>query len=420
MSYQLKIIAGLLLGGAVLCTGTAASAAMHGSHDAPKDSLLAECQGSSALPSPHCGRVPTPAFDAQGRLWLAFSEHGHVYVAGSADRGKTFDPPVAVNRVPEAIYDDGENRPKLASGPDGELFVSWTHKTPGRYSGDVRFVRSLDGGQRFEEPLTVNDDHALISHRFDAMQVDGKGHIHLVWIDKRDQAAAKQAGTDYAGAALYTAVSEDRGKSFGPNRKLVDHSCECCRISLALDAHDKVTALWRHVYPVNLRDHAIARLDDAPIAGLPTKATDDGWQVDGCPHHGPSLAIDAQQKAHLAWFSQGDKHRGLSYGRFDLASGKMEFEQSIDATAAASRPQVLVTGNAVFRAWKRFDGSNTALMVSRSSDHGTSWTKAAAVASTADASDHPLLVSDGQQAYVSWQTRAEGYRLIPLDGITKR
>jgi hypothetical protein len=36
------------------------------------------------------------------------------------------------------------------------------------------------------------------------------------------------------------------------------------------------------------------------------------------------------------------------------------------------------------------------------------------VAETADASDHPLLVADKQRAYLSWLTRNEGYRLIPL------
>lgn len=415
MPSHLKTLVGLLLGGAVLVTSPTAPAAKHGGHKAAQPSLLAECQGPSALPSPHCGRVPTPAFDGNGGLWLAFSQHGHIYVAGSDDLGKTFDPPVVVNRVPEAIYDDGENRPKIAGGPDGELFVSWTHKTPGRYAGDVRFARSLDGGKGFEAPITVNDDHALISHRFDSMIVDGRGRIHLVWIDKRDLAASKKADRPYAGAALYFAVSEDQGKSFQPNRKLVDHSCECCRIALDLDVNDRVVALWRHVYPVDLRDHAIAWLDDAPIAELPIKASDDGWRVDGCPHHGPDLAIDGQQKAHLVWFSQGEKNRGLSYGRFDLPSGQMDFQQTIDATAAASRPQVVSVGNEVVRAWKVFDGARTRLMVSRSQDRGETWSRPLSVADTEHASDHPQLIARGDQAFASWHTQAEGYRLIPVE-----
>jgi len=36
------------------------------------------------------------------------------------------------------------------------------------------------------------------------------------------------------------------------------------------------------------------------------------------------------------------------------------------------------------------------------------------VAETEDASDHPLLVADGRRVYLSWLTKVEGYRLIPL------
>ncbi len=414
MTGHLKSLAGLLLGGAVLIMSTAVPAAMHGKHKAAQGSLLEKCHGPAALPSPDCGRTPTPAFAADGTLWLVFSQHGHVYVTASSDRGETFGPPLAVNPRPEAIYDDGENRPKLAIGPDGELFVSWSRRIPGRYAGDVRFARSVDGGRSFEPPVTINRDRAPISHRFDSLIVDGAGRVVLVWIDKRDQVAAKKSGADYAGAALYYAVSDDRGHSFRPDRKLVDHSCECCRIALDLDGQGGVTVLWRHVYPVNLRDHAIARLHEAPIRGLPTRATDDGWVVEGCPHHGPDLAIDDREKAHLVWFSKGEKNRGLTYGRLDLASGRLEFQQAIDRSAAASRPQILLAGGEVIRAWKRFDGERTALMVSRSPDSGRTWSKAEAVAVTSDDSDHPQLIGHGDAAYVSWHSRAEGYRLIPL------
>jgi hypothetical protein len=36
-------------------------------------------------------------------------------------------------------------------------------------------------------------------------------------------------------------------------------------------------------------------------------------------------------------------------------------------------------------------------------------------ARTADASDHPLLLSDGHRALLSWLSAREGYRLLPLE-----
>ncbi|TBR29549.1 MAG: exo-alpha-sialidase, partial [Reyranella sp.] len=37
------------------------------------------------------------------------------------------------------------------------------------------------------------------------------------------------------------------------------------------------------------------------------------------------------------------------------------------------------------------------------------------VADTVDASDHPLLAANAGRAYLSWLTKADGYRLIPLE-----
>jgi hypothetical protein len=53
-----------------------------------------------------------------------------------------------------------------------------------------------------------------------------------------------------------------------------------------------------------------------------------------------------------------------------------------------------------------------------SGDDGVTWTTPQTIASTADASDHPLLVSDGRHVYLSWLTAKEGYRLLPLPGAS--
>jgi hypothetical protein len=53
-----------------------------------------------------------------------------------------------------------------------------------------------------------------------------------------------------------------------------------------------------------------------------------------------------------------------------------------------------------------------------SADGGVNWGAAETVAATADASDHPLLVSDGRGVFLSWLTKKEGYRLLPLPGVS--
>jgi hypothetical protein len=75
----------------------------------------------------------------------------------------------------------------------------------------------------------------------------------------------------------------------------------------------------------------------------------------------------------------------------------------------------LATGDSVTLAYKAFDGERTTVEVMTSRDSGASWSAPQAAAATADDSDHPQLLSDGKRVYLSWLTRKDGYRLIPLE-----
>lgn len=396
--------------------GASHAAMQHDQHTEDTRGATA-CQDAHALPSPHCGRAPTATFVEGVRdsvLYVVFSQNNHVYLSRSTDLGRTYSVPTAINTTPEAIYDDGENRPKILVGKDQWIYVSWTHKTPGRYAGEIRFTRSRDGGASFEPPRTINTDNALISHRFDSISQDSKGNLYLVWIDKRAQIKAAAEGQDYTGAALYYVVSHDQGASFSENRKLVDHSCECCRVALAQDAQGKVVAFWRHSFPGQIRDHAMAYVPETHTSAELFRATEDQWHLEGCPHHGPDLSIDARNIAHLAWFTQGSQHQGLIYGQFDLKTRTMSNEQVFDATPGASRPQVYAIGSDVYLVWKRFNGEATELLMRRSNDNGNTWSENQSLAKTQEKSDHPDFVTDKSRVYVAWQTQAEGYLLLQV------
>ncbi|MEI9902165.1 MAG: sialidase family protein [Hyphomicrobium sp.] len=86
-----------------------------------------------------------------------------------------------------------------------------------------------------------------------------------------------------------------------------------------------------------------------------------------------------------------------------------------DGERQISRPFVLADGDAVYLAYKTFDGERTTIDVMVSHDAGKSWSRPWTAAVTAADSDHPQLVSDGRAVYLSWLSRKEGYRLIPLE-----
>lgn len=381
---------------AVLCLFSSAALAQH--TDMAMDMTHTPALGAGA------------AFDSHGTLWVVDASDGHIRVRHSDDDGATLSAPVIVNREPERIYTEGENRPKIAFGAHDELYVSWSQPRLKPYTGFVRFARSLDHGAHFSTPLTVQHDRAEITHRFDAMAVDGQGRIVVAWIDKRDLEAATAQGKPYLGAAIYYNWSTDGGATFVPERKLLDHSCECCRIALARTPDGEIAAFFRGIYGDNIRDHAYAVLhtDDRP--SVVHRATFSQWQIAGCPHHGPGLAVGADGVRHAVWYEAKDGP-AIHYGQ--LQPGHAPSHALLVATQGASHADVAISDNTVWIVWNQVDADGTALMLRTSSDHGAHFDRARAIARSKVDVGSPQLLQKAGQAFAAWNTAA-GFRLVPM------
>lgn len=376
----------------------------------------ADCAAAEGVEiSVHCGGAPSATFDSLGRLWVAFVQNQQVFVSHSEDRGTSYSTPVAVNPVPEDAEFNGENRPKILVDRDGTVYVSWTLKTSPRFTGEIRFSRSTDSGRSFSEPVTINDDNLFTGHRFDSLFQTESGLLYLTWIDKRDLEASTEAGEAYPGAAIYYAVSRDQGKTFSRNYRVANNSCECCRIAMAPRGADNVMILWRQIFGEDTRDHAIAELTpDGNVLGL-ARATYDEWHINACPHHGPTLVkSEAADAYHLSWFSNGDLHQGIYYGRYDSAAGQTGQIMRVDGSPGAGHPFLQVYGGKVYLIWKGFDGSSTQLKLMTSSDDGASWSEPVTLRSTSRGSDHPLIVKHEQGLFLSWLTEESGYLFEPI------
>lgn len=374
---------------------------------------IAAPQGSHKHARPELGT--SAAFDAQGRLWIAAKETvqggAYVTVQASDDLGKTWSAPRRVQEMPEPVAADGEARPKLAFGTQGEMYITYTKPLSRPYTGEVRFVRSTDGGKTFSAPVTVHANRDEITHRFDSIAVDRDGLIYVTWVDKRDVEAAAARGEKYTGAAVYYAVSEDAGKSFRGDYKIADHSCECCRIGLAPGPQGGAVALWRHVFNGDTRDHALAVLDPGGTTPAVRRASFDDWKVNACPHHGPSIAFTPDGRRHQTWFNVKDGEGGIYYAATgtDGALGK---PQRLGAPQAA-HADVAADGNRIAVAWKQFDGKSTAVVARLSDDGGRTW-REKEVARTAGASDQPRLAAGKPGIAMVWRTQDDGVTAVLL------
>jgi hypothetical protein len=354
------------------------------------------------------------AFDASGHLWVVDTVGEHVRARRSDDMGRSFSVTTIVNPTGEPIYAEGENRPKIALGPKGELYVSWSQPRKLPWTGFVRFSRSLDGGAHFDAPKTVHTDRAEITHRFDSLAVDGKGNVIVAWIDKRDVEAATAKNTPYLGAATYYSWSSDRGATFAPERKIVDESCECCRIALALAPDGSIDAFFRAIYGDNIRDHAFATLPVGSAAPKVERATFTQWHIEGCPHHGPSLAIDGGGTRHAVWFSAAEGKATIWYGQ--LKPGAEPAHLSTVATAGASHADLAVNGKHVWVAYHQVSAKGLDLVLRESSDGGVTFDEPRTIAHTDGASGWAKLILWKGRAFVAWNPDGQ-FRLVPTEAL---
>ncbi len=353
------------------------------------------------------------ALDENATLWRVGIENGIVIVQASTDMGQTFDRGRRLNASPQKIGTDGDARPKIAVGPEGNLYVSWTQALVKPYSGYIWFSRSTDGGRTFSQPVIVHRDRAEITHRFDALTVAASGRVYVAWIDKRDLHAAQAKSQAYEGAAIYYAYSDDSGATFSEEQKLADSSCECCRIAIATDSAGNAVALWRHVFEGGVRDHAVAKFSDQPLTEA-KRASFGNWKVDACPHHGPALARGGDWGWHMAWFDGGEK-AGLYYARMDgeawVSSPARRFglpEQQAGHPALASH------GENVWLVWRALTDKAAVVMLARSDDGGRRWHDAVQVAETVGRADHPQLLTQGDAVWLAWNTGKDGLMMKRL------
>ena len=93
---------------------------------------------------------------------------------------------------------------------------------------------------------------------------------------------------------------------------------------------------WRKVFEGSLRDIVVARSDDGGRSfGVPRRVHEDGWVLDGCPHAGPSLAVDPRGTLHVAWYTGLEDGPGLFY-----ASSADRAETFTEPTTLLSGPWV--------------------------------------------------------------------------------
>ncbi len=170
----------------------------------------------------------TPSVGPNGEIHVVWSNFGNtIWFQRSIDGGGTWLPSDRAIRqdvdIPPSPLNGGFRNPPIPSsatdataGPwSGRIYVVWGDDRFG--DPDVLLVHSSDGGQTWSAPIRVNDD--VVGNGADQffpwVHVDENGHVHVVFLDRREDPDNFLIGT-------VLATSTDGGQTFGPNIRVSD------------------------------------------------------------------------------------------------------------------------------------------------------------------------------------------------------
>lgn len=363
-----------------------------------------------------CAKTVTTAFAPNGDLWRLWSVNHYMYYQVSKDNGKIFSAIKRVNIAPENILARNENRPKIAFDQHKGVYISWAISGKKRFTGDIRFSYSSDNGFTFREPVTVNNDGIVTGHSFNEMIVSPTGDVSIVWLDSRYTYQQRKAGKTTNGSELYLAKGNPRENSTFSNEALARGTCVCCRIAIDLDDKGNLAIFWRHIFGDNIREFALVTLDKArPELRKVNQISDDHWHIEGCPHQGGGISIDAQNRYHLIWYNQGDKGKGIFYAYSDDAGNSLTNPIPIGINKRqAAHPHLNQRNDIVDIVWTQFDGKVHRLWHQQSTDRGKSFKQASVLGQSTSGSDRPFIVSKGNKSIVSWHRFKTGHWVSEL------
>lgn len=374
--------------------------------------LAASTPVQSEEPKPDQKLFTAAAFGPDGRLWRVVPSQYAVAVDFSLDYGKTFSEPTRINPKTQPMNFWDENPPSISVDKQGKVNVLYFADDKQDFTS---YFSQSDDGSHFSEPVKVSSKADTNVHYQTEMVTDSQGKVHFLWHDDRDAEEYKKSGGGDL-SIYYVTIDPKHSGSLPTDRRIAQNICSCCRSAMALDVEGLPVVFARFVYPVNIRDHGMIKLTADGSHSQPWRVTYDDWKIEGCPTHGPALAISNDGRYHVTWFSQGKAQSGLFYAYSDDHGKTFSHPFSIGhPDKLPGRADVMALGKRVAVVWKEFDGIITRVQAMRSDDGGKRWSSPKMMAETTSVSAHPALINDGERLFLTWSSADMGFQLLRVD-----
>lgn len=275
------------------------------------------------------------------------------YASFSTDGGSTFGAPVRVNDVPGDVRASAEQAPRVALGAG--TWAAWSARRDG-----VAVVREAVADARSFAPAATVHGALKGARGWVSLAVAPDGAPHVSWLDGRVNTPGSVPPARHAMQQdLFHATRRADGTR--DEVRVAEDVCFCCKTATAAGPDGSVYVAWRHIFPPNVRDIAVARsTDGGRTFSAPARVSEDGWAIDACPDDGPSIAVDARGALHVGWPTQLSASAGKAVFYSYSTDGGRTFapRTRVDGgEGSPAHPQLALHGERVAIVWDESAGT---------------------------------------------------------------
>ncbi len=310
--------------------------------------------------------------------------------------------------VPRTIS-EGENWfvnwadfPSLISASDGTMAAHWLAKSaPDTFAYDVKLSLSTDGGRTWSKPVTPHRDKTTSEHGFVSMVELSKGKLAAAWLDGRKFKSSHGSHGSSADEMTLRFTTISRDSRMTEDRVIDERVCECCQTSAAMTSEGMVV-VYRDRSEKEIRDISIARF----VRGKwtePQTVHADGWEIEGCPVNGPSVAARGKSVA-VAWFTAAKDTPRVRIAFSTDAGASFGAPAEVDDGSPMGRAEVLMLDDgSAFVVWMERAGKGAEIRARRVKADGSREPSIKITeTSAARSSGFPQIARSGQDVFFAW------------------
>lgn len=262
------------------------------------------------------------------------------------------------------------------------------------YNIEASFFDSMHDS--WSDAKVIHSDGVSAEHGFVSMLPLSEQRTMITWLDGRNTKLADE----YGQMTLRAGIFEAAGNTV--NEWELDHRvCDCCQTSSAMTAEGPIV-VYRDRSENEIRDIAVTRYSVGQWTA-PKTVHEDGWQINGCPVNGPSIAAQSELVA-VAWFTAKDDEPKVQLALSSDSGNNFSSPIEVAHTTTIGRVDtaILESGDIVV-SWVDAGMEDAAIVLSRYSSQGALLSQNEITrTSPSRRSGFPIIESVDETVYLTW------------------